>query len=65
MQVGEVSAVRWSVGPVHTTSNSTPLTLSSTNTMRQVRVREEPVKMKGGGDDTITEKGVWTMREMG
>ena len=60
--MGVVSAVRVLVGPVHTTSNSPPLTISST-TMEQVRVREEPVKVEEE-DDTITEEGARTMREM-
>ena len=63
--MGLVSAVRVLVGPVHTTSNSTPLILSSTNIMVQVSVREDPVMMKEDVDDTITEEGARTMREMG
>ena len=60
--MGVVSAVEVLVGPVHTTSNSTPLTTFS-NTMEQVRLREEPVKMEEE-DETITEEGARPMREM-
>ena len=60
--MGVVSSVRVLVGPVHTTANSTPLT-TSFNTMEQVRMREEPVKLEEE-DDTITEEGARTKREM-
>ena len=46
--MGGESALRVLVVPVHTTSNSTPLTRSSSNSMEQVRVREEPIKIGGG-----------------
>ena len=56
----EVSAVRVFVGPIHTTTNSTPLTTRSTNTMEQVRLREEPMKAGEDMEETITEEGAWT-----
>ena len=62
--MGAVSAMRVLVGPLHTTTNSIPLTRSSAKSMEQVRVREEPIKMEVRGDDTITEEGARTMREM-
>ena len=63
MPVGVVSGVRLAVGSVHKTSKSTPLILSSTNKMVQVNMRDEPV-MKEDEDDTITEEGARTTREM-
>ena len=60
MLVGVVSAVRVLAGPIHTTSNSALLTTRSTNTMEQVRVRENPMKAGEDMEDTITEEGAQT-----
>ena len=58
--MGVVSVVRVLAGPIHTTFNSTLLTTLSTNTMEQVRVRENPMKAGEDMEDTITEEGAQT-----
>ena len=58
--MGVVSAVRVLAGPIHTTFNSALLTTCSTNTMEQVRVRENPMKAGEDMEDTITEEGAQT-----
>ena len=64
MPVGVVSAVRLSVGPIHNTSNSTSLILSSFSEIVQVSMMADPVKMEEE-DDTITVEGARTMAEIG
>ena len=59
MPVGGVSVVRLSVGPIHNTSNSIPLILSSSSIMVQVSMMVDPVKMEEE-DDTITVEGART-----